>query len=595
MNKYQERIACFRQYMKEQNINITLIPTNDFHNSEYVEDYFKLREYLTGFTGSAGTLLLSETEAFLFTDGRYFIQAERELMGSGVTLYRSGMPEVPTPEEKLCLLLESGGTFGFDGRLLSYRFVETVQKSLKNPESVTLRSDFIYPDFLWPNRPELTSKGAFRLPAAYAGKSVPEKLALVRKGMNSDLFLLSALDEIAWLFNLRGHDVLYTPVVLSYALITKNDAFLYLLSSAVTKELTESFQNEGVTIRPYEQIYKDLPEYKNSKVLLNTKSVNYALAASLSESCTLQSAPGPILIEKAVKNEIELQNLKKAHIMDGVAMTRFMYWLKHEMKRGEITEYSAAEKLLSFRKQEKAFLEPSFETISAYNENAAMMHYTATKKSAAKLSSEGFLLVDSGGQYLEGTTDVTRTYALGPIPEEWKRNYTAVLRGMLDLTSAKFLEGCRGVNLDILARGPLWQLSLDYRCGTGHGVGYFLSVHEAPNGFRWRIVPERDDSCILTEGMVTTNEPGVYVEGSHGIRIENELVCQKEAKNEYGQFLSFSTLTMTPIDLTPVLTEALTNEEKTTLNAYHETVYQTIAPFLSEAESKWLFEITRPI
>lgn len=616
MNQFAERINALRAFMAQNGIDVSYIPTADFHGSEYIDDSFKLRAYLSGFTGSAGTLFVTQSEAGLFTDGRYFIQAEQELMGSGITLYRSGMENVPTPEETLRELLTDGGTLGFDGRLLSYAFLLRLRDSL--PDTVTLRHDVVFPDELWPERPALSCRPAYRLADCYTGKNTVTKLAEVREAMKklrpesiyrhgerkpftkentqtAKVYLLTCLDEIAWLFNLRGNDILHNPVVLSYAMITDTKAFLYLQSAALDAATATLLENEGVILRPYDAIYEDVTKLRSCSVLLDTKRVNCALVQALPKECTLLDAPGPVLLAKAIKNETELRNLTAAHVKDGVALTRFMYWLKQNVGTQTITEASAADYLLSLRKEQDGFLEPSFETISAYNENAAMMHYCASEKNSAELKPQGFLLVDSGGQYYEGTTDVTRTYVLGDIPQEWKQHYTAVLRGMLALSDAKFLYGCRGVNLDILARGPLWQMGLDYRCGTGHGVGYLLNVHEAPNGFRWRIVPERNDSCVFEEGMVTTNEPGVYVEGSHGIRIENELVCKKGEKNEYGQFMCFDTLTLTPIDLDAVLPEEMTATEKRSLNAYHKKVYETLLPYLNEEEGTWLKGVTREI
>lgn len=616
MNLFAARINELRLFLKQNGIDVYYVPNADFHGSEYIGDYFKVPAYLSGFTGSACTLFVTQTEAGLFTDGRYFIQAEQELAGSGVTLYCSGMENVPTPEEKLRELLTDGGVLGFDGRLLSYSFLFQLRELL--PDSAVIRYDVPFPDTLWQNRPALSHRPAFRLAERYTGKDTVQKLTEVRAAMKkirpetiykkglkqnfsrkqdftAEVFLITSLDDIAWLFNLRGNDILYNPVLLSYAMITENKAFLYLNPDTLDDKTAELLEQEGVILRSYDSIYEDAAKLRKCAVLLDTKRVNCALVQALPEECTLLDSAGPVLSAKAVKNETELKNLITAHIKDGIAVTKFMYWLKHNVGKQTITEASAADFLLSLRKEQEGFLEPSFETISAYNANAAMMHYCADRDNSAPLKPEGFLLVDSGGQYYEGTTDVTRTYVLGDIPHEWKKHYTAVLRGMLSLSAARFLYGCRGVNLDILARSPLWQMGLDYRCGTGHGVGYLLNVHEAPNGFRWRIVPERNDSCVLEEGMVTTNEPGVYVKDSHGIRIENELVCKKGEKNEYGQFMYFETLTVTPVDLDAVLPEELTASEKKSLNEYHENVYHTLLPYLTKTEGEWLREATRPV
>lgn len=617
MNLYAARLDALRAAMEQEDVTVYLVPTSDYHDSEYIGEHFKFRSYLSGFTGSAGTLFVTATTAGLFTDGRYFLQAEKELSGSGITLYRSGMEGVPSLEDTLCEFLTDGSTFGFDGRLLSFAFLFRLREKL-GTRQVTFRHDLDFAALLWTKRPPLTPRPAFRLATRYSGKSTRTKLSELREAMKAfvpdniiqngekkqfsrnqsyaaDAYFITSLDDIAWLFNIRGNDIPCNPVVFSYALLTESAAFLYLHEGVLDAATMAQLQGEGITLRPYEAIYEDAKTLCASSVLLDTRRVNYTLIQSLPSHCLLLDSTGPILPAKAVKNETEQRNLIAAHKKDGIAVTRFMYWLKNNVGKTTLTEASAAEYLLSLRKEQSGFIEPSFETIAAYNENAAMMHYFADEKSSATLKPQGLFLVDSGGQYYEGTTDVTRTYVLGAIPYEWKKHYTAVLRGMLALSDATFLYGCRGVNLDILARGPLWQLGLDYRCGTGHGVGYLLNVHEAPNGFRWRIVPERNDSCVLEEGMVTTNEPGVYVEGSHGIRIENELLCKKGKKNEYGQFMCFDTLTLTPIDLDAVLPEEMTATEKRSLNAYHKRVYETLLPYLNEKEGKWLREATREI
>ncbi|MGN1083563.1 MAG: aminopeptidase P family N-terminal domain-containing protein, partial [Lachnospiraceae bacterium] len=485
MNLFANRIQMLRSLMKREGIDVYYVPTADYHGSEYIGDYFKIRAYLSGFTGSAGTLFVTQTEAGLFTDGRYFIQAEQELLGSGITLYRCGMEGVPTPEEKLCDLLADGGVLGFDGRFLSYSFLCRLKEGL-DEKKVTVRHDVDLIEELWTDRPPLSARPAYRLKECYSGKSTVQKLAEVRDAMKkvipdavykngsrqslfqrqtfcADVYLLTSLDDIAWLFNLRGSDILHNPVVLSYALITDTKAFLYLNPAASDTALTALLESEGITVRPYDTVYEDARKLRTCNILLDTKRVNCALVQALPKECTLLDSTGPVLPAKAIKNDTELRNLTVAHRKDGIAVTKFMYWLKQNVGKQSITEASAAEYLLSLRKEQEGFLEPSFDTISAYNTNAAMMHYCADANHSAELKPEGFLLVDSGGQYYEGTTDVTRTYVLGELPLEWKRHYTAVLRGMLSLSAAKFLYGCRGVNLDILARSPLWQTGLDYR------------------------------------------------------------------------------------------------------------------------------------
>ena len=420
MNLYAARIESLRSFMKQNNLDVYYVPTADYHGSEYLDDHFKLRAYLSGFTGSAGTLFVTLTDAGLFTDGRYFIQAEQELLGSGITLYRSGMENVPTPEEKLKELLKNGGTLGFDGRLLSYSFLMNLKERF--PNTVTLRHDVPFPTELWPDRPALSSKPIFRLEERYTGKNTATKLTEVREALKklhpdtvykngvserfakniehtAEVYLLTCLDEIAWLFNLRGNDVENNPVFLSYAMLTDNKAFLYVNETAMDDKLRKLLESEGVLVRPYDAIYEDVTKLRACPVLLDAKRVNCALVQALPKECTVLDAPGPILLAKAIKNETEQKNLAAGHVKDGVAVTKFMYWLKKNIGKETITEYSAAEYLLSLRKEQEGFLEPSFETISAYNTNAAMMHYSADEKSAASLAPQGFLLVDSGGQY----------------------------------------------------------------------------------------------------------------------------------------------------------------------------------------------------
>lgn len=593
-----ETIARFRGLMKTKGISMYVIPTADFHESEYAGAYFKTRKFLSGFTGSAGTLIITDTEAGLWTDGRYFIQAAEQIKGTCITLFKMGEEGVPTVKEYIEKNMPENGVLGFDGRVINASFAEDLKDKLADRHvSIHYHEDLA--DEVWAGRPALSCEPAWLLDIMYSGMSAADKLAWLRSVMaekKADVHILTSLDDIAWLFNIRGNDIPNNPVVLSYAVITADSALLFIQSGAVTPEVGEALEKDGITLMDYNGIYeyvKTIPSA--SSVLLCRQKVNYAIAANLPEGISVIDEANPTTAKKAVKNETELNNLRAAHIKDGVAVTRFMYWLKKNIGKTEITEISASDYLEARRREQAGFLDLSFPTIAGYNANAAMMHYSATPESDAVLKPEGFLLVDSGGQYLEGTTDITRTFVLGPISDEWKLHFTTVLRSMLNLAGAKFLYGCRGINLDILARGPLWDLGLDYKCGTGHGVGYLLNVHEGPNGFRWKIVTERNDSCVLESGMVTTDEPGVYVEGSHGIRTENELICRQAEKNEYGQFMEFEHLTMAPIDLDGVDPSLMSRQEINALNKYHVTVYENLSPYLNEDEAEWLKEATRAI
>lgn len=592
----KERIAKLRELMAREGYSAYVIPTNDFHLSEYTGDYFKERTYMSGFTGSAGTLVVTKEEAGLWTDGRYYIQAEKQLEGSGIVLFKQGMKDVPLPEEYLAEKMGDGDVVGFDGRVIPAKWGMDLGKQLgKKGASLNGSKNLI--DEIWNDRPALPKDKLFILEEKYAGEPMSHKVERLREKMSeygADLHILTSLDDIAWLYNLRGRDIANTPVFLSYTMITQDSILLFVDGDKLTEEVSGYLADNGVQVMPYNAVYEWLtwldPE---QKTLLDLNRVNYAIIKALPTEVVNKTNPTTLF--KAVKNETEIENLFKCHVKDGVAVTKFIYWLKNNVGKMPITEISASDYLADRRAEQEGFIDLSFPTISAYKANAAMMHYSATKESNAELSPEGLLLVDSGGQYYEGTTDITRTIALGPISDEVRKHYTAVLKGMLNLQNAHFLYGCTGLNLDILARGPMWDMDIDYQCGTGHGVGYLLGVHEGPNGFRWKIVPERNDSAVLEAGMITTDEPGVYVAGSHGIRTENELVCRKGEANEYGQFMYFEPLTFAPIDLDAVDVSLLTDVDKKRLNTYHKLVYRTISPYLTEEERQWLEKYTSEV
>ncbi len=581
--------------MREAGIDIYLIPTSDFHESEYVGGHFKAREFMSGFTGSAGTLVVTQTQAGLWTDGRYFIQAEAQLKNSGIDLYKMGMKDVLSVEDFVIENIPEEGKLGIDGRVINSRLGIKLEERLKEKNaSISYNRDIV--DEIWEDRPALSCEPAFLLDIQYAGKSRKEKLEDLRKKLEeekADVFILTCLDDIAWLFNIRGNDIPYNPVVLSYVIITKEKGYFFVNEGVLNTEIKEAFQMDQIEIMPYDAIYDFVKQFSNTEVVLLDKGkVNYAIIRNLNPDIKIIDKVNPTTLAKAVKNEVELENLRKSHLKDAVAVTKFMYWLKTKVGKEEITEITASDYLENLRREQEGFIELSFDTICAYQEHAAMMHYSASKETDVSLKSEGLLLVDSGGQYYE---DITRTFVLGSIEEEWKKHFTLVVKSMLNLANAKFLYGCTGLNLDILARGPLWNLGIDYRCGTGHGVGYLLNVHEAPNGFRWKHVPERNDQAILEAGMVTTDEPGVYIEGSHGIRIENELICKKAEENEYGQFMNFEMLTYVPIDLDGIDKQYLNSTDIEQINRYHQMVYEKVSPYLNSEEREWLQTYTREI
>ncbi|CEO07842.1 aminopeptidase P family protein [Paraclostridium sordellii] len=594
----KERLAKLREYMSEKNIDAYIIPSSDNHQSEYVGDHFKCREFISGFTGSAGTVVVTMEEAGLWTDGRYFIQAEKELEGSTIKLFKMGEEGVPTTEEYLYESLKDGKTLGFDGRVICAKEGTNLEKKLAK-KNIKIVYDYDLVGMIWNDRPALSTAKAFLLDVKYAGETFSSKLNRVRESMkekNANVHVITTLDDIAWLFNIRGGDVKFNPVVLSYALITLDKVYLFVDKSKLNEEILNELSKENVEIKPYNDIYEFIKALdKNDKILLDSTKINYAILNNIPSEVEKVDEFNPTMFMKAQKNPIELENIRNSHVKDGVAFTKFMYWLKNNVGKIEISELSASKKLEDLRREQEGFIEPSFGTIAGYRDHAAMMHYSATKESDAKLEASDLFLIDSGGQYFDGTTDITRTIALGKINDELKKHFTAVARGMINLSMAKFLYGVRGYNLDILARRPMWNMGIDYKCGTGHGIGFLLNVHEAPNGFRWRIIPDRFDSAVLEEGMVTTNEPGIYVEGSHGIRTENELVVRKAEKNEYGQFMEFEVVTLAPIDLDAIDKEEMNKEEKAYLNWYHELVYNKVSPFLTEDEKAWLKEYTKAI
>ena len=593
----QERLKELRAQMQERGIDIYIVPTSDFHQSEYVGEYFKARKYMTGFTGSAGTAVITKEEAGLWTDGRYFIQAEKQLEGSTVKLFKMGEEGVPKVEEYVKDHLTEGSCIGFDGRVMDAKSGEKYAKMAEEKKAALyVKEDLV--GNIWKDRPQLPANKVWILEDAYAGRSMADKIADVRTKMQkegADIHILSSLYDIAWLLNLRGGDIDHVPVFLSFVSIEKEQILLFVNPQILDKEVQDYLEKNHVTIRPYEDIYTYAQNLQKVKVLISAEETNYRIAECIREHAEVLEGENPSLMLKAVKNETELKKTREAHLKDAVAVTKFMYWLKTNIGKMEISEISASDYLEERRKEQEHYLDLSFDTISAYGPHGAMMHYSATKESNAVLKPEGFLLVDSGGHYLEGTTDITRTFALGALTDEEKQHFTAVCRSNMNLANAKFLYGCCGINLDILARGPLWDLGIDYRCGTGHGVGHILNVHEGPNGFRWKIVPERNDSGKLEEGMITTDEPGVYIEGKYGIRTENELICVKDEKNEYGQFMHFENITYVPIDLDAILPEEMSAKERRELNEYHQMVYEKVSPYLTDEEREWLKTYTRPI
>ena len=593
-----ERIAKLRALMAENGIDAYIIPTADFHQSENAGEYFKCREHISGFDGSYGTVVIAKEDAGLWTDGRYWTQAERQIAGSGIRLFHMFEDGVPTMEEYLASTLPEHGKVAFDGRVVSMEEGQTLEQALA-PKKITIEYSCDLIGDIWEDRPAISEEPAFVLDEKYAGESVASKLSRVREVMKecgATVHLIASLDDVAWLTNLRGNDIEFYPLIFSYALVTMDGMDLFMDERKLDDAAKEQLAANHISVKPYNDIYEAVKEIKaGESVMIDPMKMNYALYNNIPDGVTKVEHQNPTILMKAMKNETELQNIRASHIKDGVAITKFMYWMKTNVGKMKITELSAAEKLESLRKEQDGYIHDSFEPICAYKDHAAMMHYAPTPETDVEVLPEGLFLNDTGGGYYEGSTDITRTFVMGPISDELKTHFTAVVRAMINLSRAKFLYGCYGFNLDVLARGPIWDLGIDFKCGTGHGVGYLLNIHEPPTGFRWQIVKSKNEHHKIEEGMVLTNEPGVYIEGSHGIRIENELITKKAEKNEFGQFMNFETITFAPIDLDGIVPDEMTKFEREWLNHYHAQVYEKIAPHLTEEEKAWLKEYTRAI
>ena len=594
MKTVPERIAALRAAMKEAGVDGFLIPSSDPHMSEYLPDSYQARSWFSGFNGSVGTLAVTADAAALWVDGRYFIQAERQIAGSGIELMRiaqKGTPEIPA---WLADTLPENGVMGVDGMVTATSTVEKLNKAFEKKHISIRDIDFVTP--LWEGRPAAPATPAWLLDVKYAGKTAAEKLAQLReklqeKGANA--MLVSRLDSVAWLLNLRADDIACTPVAMAYCLVLPDSATLFINRSRLPQEAQDALAKEGVQTAAYEDVANAIAAIDQMvTALYEPDGLNYTLynAWKANPNVTLLAGEEPVQQLKGVKNEVEIENIKNAHVKDGVAMVRFQMALEDKMARGEaVTECDVTEMLATLRREQPLCLGESFDTIPAYGANAAMMHYHAVPETCATLEPHGFLLVDSGGQYLDGTTDITRTYTLGELTDNERTYYTYVLKSHIDMAKLQFLNTCTGGNLDVIARAPVWAHGIDYRCGTGHGVGFVGGVHEGPQNLRIT------NHTVFKPGMIVTDEPGIYEEGEVGIRIENELLCCARVKNQYGQFLGFEPITYCPIDLTPVRPELLDADEKEWLNAFHQMVREKLTPHLSAAEAAWLAEKTKPL
>ncbi|MGI6011776.1 MAG: aminopeptidase P family protein [Ruminococcus sp.] len=594
----KSKLESLRRIMRQEKIDYYLIPTDDPHGSEYVGEFYKCRQFITGFTGSAGTALIWQEGAGLWTDARYYIQAEHQLEGSGIALFKDGAQGVPSLGDFLEKWLKPGQCLAVDGRMISESEAEKFQQlAWKNQALFKDCGDLA--GKVWTDRPHRSADPVHLLLPERSGMTVKEKLALIRKKMEAkkiNLLVLSSLDEIGWLFNIRGSDIPMSLLALAYALVEEENTVLYLQREAWTEKLLVKAAEEGIEIRPYEAIYQELSAKAEGKqVWADGDRVNWKLFRLLKGAKSVIDEMSPVEMAKAVKNETELENFRKAHLKDGAAVTRFLCWLKSHVGKERITEISAAKKLEEFRREWDSYLLPSFEPIMAYQDHGAIVHYSATEESDRELKPEGMLLMDTGGQYREGTTDITRTAVLGPLTKKQKEHYTRVLLGNLRLAALTFPYGCSGENLDLAARASLWEAGLDFLHGTGHGVGYLMNVHEGPQAIRWR---HRKGSSVtaLEAGMVVSDEPGLYIEEEYGIRLENLLVCREKERNEYGCFLNWEVLTLVPFEREAVAPELMEARDKMLLNEYHRRVREELLPMMkTEAERNWLLEETQEV
>lgn len=594
--KVSERVAKLRALMAEKGIDAYVVPTADFHQSEYVGEHFKARKFITGFSGSYGTAVIAKDDAGLWTDGRYFFQATNELEGSGVRLMKMFVDDTPSVTEYLAENVPEGGKVAFDGRVLAVDEGKEFEEAL-SPKNITIDYSEDLIDQIWEDRPPLSDKPAFFLEEKYSGESSAHKLERVREVMKKNgatVHVIASLDDTGWLLNIRGDDIDFFPLLLSYSIVRMDGVDLYVDDSKLNDQIHEELAKVNVTIHPYNDIYEDIKKLDASETcLIDPMKMNYALYKSI--PCKIVEAANPTILMKAMKNPVEIENIKEAHIKDGIAITKFMYWVKTRYDKEDITELSSADKLTSLRAAQEGYIRDSFEPLCAFADHAAMMHYSPSKETDVVLKEGAMFLNDTGGGYYEGSTDITRTFILGSIDQDMKKYFTAVVRAMMNLSRANFLYGCHGYNLDVLVRQPIWDLNIDFQCGSGHGVGYLGNVHEPPTGFRWYIVPSKNEHHQLEEGMVITDEPGIYEDGKFGIRIENEFIVRKGEKNKYGQFMHFETITFAPIDLDGIDPEEMTKSEREWLNNYHKDVYEKIGPHLTDEEREWLKEYTRAI
>lgn len=588
-----ERIIALREEMAKQNIDAYIIPTSDPHMSEYPADCWKYREWISGFNGSAGTVVITANKAGLWTDSRYFLQAASQLEGSGIELYKI-LPETPTIPDFLLHELSEGQTVGLNGETYSAADARVLKLKLKK-KGILLKTDLSLIDPIWKDRPAIPDTPLFEMPVELSGQSTEDKLIAINDKVHeagADCTVLSALDEVAWTFNIRGTDVTYNPVVISYAFISEKESVLFINPKKLTTEVIERLKHEGVKLADYSMIYtylSRLPE--DTVVFLDGNKTNVAIYNALPASCTVIEDISPANHLKSIKNETEIKGFRNAVEKDGVALTKFFYWLEKELAAGEkVTELSAAFKLTELRAEQPLYIMNSFGSISSYGPNAAVVHYSPTPETDTELKRESLYLLDSGAQYMDGTTDVTRTIALGEPTEQMKKDFTRALKGTISIAKCKFPAGIRGCLIDAFARKALWDAGINYLHGTCHGIGHCLNVHEGPQSIRME-----ENPVVLKPGMVMSDEPAMYRAGEYGIRTENMIVVREDSETEFGKFLSFETITLCYIDTSLVIASMLSVRELAWLNKYHQMVYEKLSPYLDEEEKAWLKHKTAEI
>lgn len=590
-NKIYERLSSLRKYMEEKKMHAFIIPSTDAHLSEYPASHWESRQWISGFTGSAGTVVVTRDKAGLWTDSRYFLQADKELKGTEIDLFREGLPHTPSIEEWLISELSESSYVGIDGNVYAAREAINLTQKL-NKKKLHVLSDYDPFSTIWHDRPGIPENKSFILPEKYTGESAESKIARICTEIEkegAEGLIVAALDTIAWIFNIRGNDVKCNPVTVCYAYVSRKESILFINPEKLTPEVSNYLKSQHVKIEGYEEIFNYVSKL-NKPVCINSDKISFSLYNTIPEVCTIIDMPSPADLMKSKKNSTEIEGFRLAMERDGVALVRFLMWLEQAVPKGGVKEIDIPAKLVEFRSQQENFVGESFDTISGYGPNGAIVHYHVSPESSLDIKPEGFLLIDSGAQYYNGTTDITRTVALGPISEQMKKDYTMVLKGHISIATAIYPQGTRGSQIDILARKALWDNGLNYLHGTGHGIGYFLNVHEGPQNIRMN-----ENPTTLQPGMVTSNEPGLYRANAYGIRIENVVLTQPEMTTEFGDFYSFETLTLCPIDTTPIVKNMLTSREVEWFNEYHQYVYDRLSPLLGEEEKSWLKQKTAAI